>query len=94
MQPRVGSAMNTSFSINCTGWADPDPPLTYEFLYINYFQESVFFVSRDSSASVVLPMGHESNDFNLTLKMRIIDHLGAATIETIVVQVLSEKKVC
>ena len=80
--------MNTSFSINCTGWADPDKPLKYEFLYVNYVQESVFYVSHDPFASVVLPTGHESNDFNLTLKMRIIDHLGAAATEKVEVKVL------
>ena len=86
--------MNTSFTINCSNWADPDPPLSYEFSYINYIQESVFFVSRETSASVFLPMGHEANDFNLTLKMRILDNLGAATTETIEIKVLSAVYVC
>lgn len=78
--PKNGVAMNTSFTISCSGWADPDRPLTYEFAYLTDFQPSVLYVSKDSNASsILLPMGHESNDFKLTLRMRIIDHLGAAT---------------
>lgn len=78
--PKNGIAMNTSFTISCSDWADPDRPLTYEFAYLTDFQPSVLYVSKFSNASsILLPMGHESNDFKLTLRMRIIDHLGAAT---------------
>ena len=78
--PENGVAMNTSFTIKCSEWADPDSPFTYEFAYLTDFQPSVLYVSKDSTpSSILLPMGHESNDFKLTLRMRIIDHLGAAT---------------
>lgn len=67
---------------------DHDQPLTYEFAYVNHFQESVIFVSHEPySASVVLPMGHESNDFKLKLKVQISDHLGAAATWAIEIQV-------
>lgn len=71
--------MHTPFRIRCTGWQDDDQPLTYEFAYLNV-QESVFFLSRISYAEkIFLPMGHEDNDFKLSLRIRIIDKLGAAT---------------
>ena len=38
------------------------------------------FLSRIPYAeSIFLPMGHEDNDFKLSLRIRIIDKLGAAT---------------
>jgi len=80
--------MNTSFRINCSGWQDPDQPLTYEFSYINYVQESVFYVSDEPIApSVVLPMGHETNEFNLTLNIQITDRWGASTTEQMLIKV-------
>jgi len=80
--------MNTSFTINCSGWQDPDQPLTYEFSYINYVQESVFYVSGEPIApSVVLPMGHETDDFNLTLNILITDRLGASTLKKMLIKV-------
>lgn len=70
--------MRTKFTINCTGWQDPDKPLTYEFAYIN-LQKSVFYVSQKSYVeNIFLPMGHEDKDFDLTLRIRIVDRLGAA----------------
>lgn len=78
--PENGIAMNTSFTISCSDWDDPDRSFTYEFAYLTDFQPSVLYVSKVSTASsILLPMGHENNDFKLTLRMRIIDHLGAAT---------------
>ena len=80
--------MNTSFAINCSDWQDPDQPLTYEFSYINYEHESVFYVSREPFApSVVLPMGHEDNDFKLTLNIQITDRLGASAIKKVLIKV-------
>ena len=80
--------MNTSFTINCSGWQDPDQPLAYEFSYINYVQESVFYVSSEPIApAVVLPMGHETNDFNLTLNIQITDRWGASTIKAVKIKV-------
>lgn len=80
--------MNTSFTINCSGWEDPDQPLTYQFSYINYVQESVFYVSGEPIApSVVLPMGHENNDFKLTLNIRISDQLGASATKKLEIKV-------
>lgn len=80
--------MNTSFRINCSGWQDPDQPLTYEFSYINYVQESVFYVSSEPIApSMVLPMGHETNDFNLTLNIQITDRWGSSTVKKVVIKV-------
>lgn len=73
--------MVTKFTITCTGWEDPDQPLRYEFGYVNYYQESVLYVSRVSTASsLLLPMGREDNDFKLSLRLRIIDKLGAASV--------------
>ena len=85
--PRNGRAMHTPFMIRCTDWQDDDQPLTYEFAYLNV-QESVFFLSRISYAeSIFLPMGHEDNDFKLSLRIRIIDKLGAATTKAFTIQV-------
>lgn len=84
--------MNTSFTINCSGWQDPDQPLTYEFSYINYEHESVFYVSREPFApSVVLPMGHENDEFNLTLNIQITDRLGASAIQKMKIKVGIER---
>ena len=70
--------MTTNFTINCTGWQDPDKPLTYEFAYIN-LQDSIFYVSQKSYVEkIFLPMGREDEDFKLSLRIRIIDGLGAA----------------
>ena len=86
--PKIGYALNTSFRINCSDWMDPDQPLTYEFAYVNYYQDNVFFMSHEpTSSSVLLPMGHESNNFTLEMRLKIIDRLGAATVRPITIQV-------
>lgn len=80
--------MYTLFAINCSDWEDADLPLTYEFAYESFNKESVFFIGDTPFVnSVYLPMGHEESDFNLTLKIRIIDRLGAATTLRILIKV-------
>ena len=80
--------MNTTFTINCSGWQDPDQPLKYEFSYINYASVSVFYLSHESIApSLNLPMGHETNDFNLTLNIQISDRWGASAIKELKIKV-------
>ncbi|XP_068694084.1 polycystin-1-like protein 2 [Montipora foliosa] len=86
--PKNGSAMHTLFRINCSGWEDVDLPLTYEFAYERSNKESVFLISQNQDAnSLYLPMGQDKNHFNLTLKIKVIDGLGAASIVRISVKV-------
>ncbi|XP_022779645.1 uncharacterized protein LOC111321123 [Stylophora pistillata] len=88
IHPKIGYAMNTSFRINCSHWMDPDQPLTYEFAYVNYYQDNVFFTSHEPiSSSVLLPMGHESKNFTLHMRLKVIDRFGAANVSQITIQV-------
>lgn len=67
---------------------DPDQPLTYEFAYVNYYQDNVFFMSHEPlSSSVLLPMGHESKNFTLDMRLKVIDRLGAANVSIVTIQV-------
>ena len=80
--------MHTLFTINCSGWEDVDLPLTYEFASERSNKESVFLISQIPHAnSLYLPMGQDKNLFNLTLKIKVIDGLGAAFIVRISVKV-------
>lgn len=48
----------------------------------------MFFIGDTSFInSVYLPMGHEKSDFNLTVRIRIVDRLGAATTLRVLIKV-------
>lgn len=90
--------MYTLFAINCSDWEDADLPLTYEFAYESFNKESVFFIGDTPFInSVYLPMGHEKSDFNLTVKIRVVDRLGAATTLRVLIKVsecYTSKQIC
>ncbi|XP_066275447.1 polycystin-1-like protein 2 [Branchiostoma lanceolatum] len=98
VSPENGTAMVTEFTISCSGFSDLDLPLTYTFLYSTGAERlasvstvtgdvfSILHTGRDSILSgLLLPIGLESRDYNVTIRADVSDGLGAtSSVETVV----------
>ncbi|XP_065069836.1 uncharacterized protein LOC135694887 isoform X2 [Rhopilema esculentum] len=78
MSPNEGFAINTLFLVNCTGWTDPDVPLTYEVAHQTDYLSTVLCKHEDSSCETFLPMEGQTNKV-LQIRIRIIDSFEAFT---------------
>ena len=78
MNPNEGFAINTLFRVNCTGWIDPDVPLTYEVAHQTAYLSTVLCKHEDSSCETFLPMEGQTNKV-LQIRIRIIDSFQAFT---------------
>ena len=82
-----GEALKTQFTFKCSGWADPDGDLTYEFKYetangahvLLYYGKQDYFTGK-------LPTGG-GDQHNLRIKIRVMDPFKAANDTTIDVKV-------
>jgi hypothetical protein len=84
--------MNTSFTISCKNWNDPDAPLTYEFSYqSNGVRIVLSYLTAPSGAKVTstdwLPIGDQENDFELIVTVQVKDKFGSNTKQDCVVKV-------
>ncbi|XP_035672187.1 polycystic kidney disease protein 1-like 2 [Branchiostoma floridae] len=98
VSPENGTAMVTEFTISCAGFSDADLPLTYTFLYSTGAERlasvstatgdvfSVLHTGQDSELSgLLLPIGLESRDYEVTIRADVYDGLGAtSSVETAV----------
>ncbi|XP_078607411.1 polycystin-1-like protein 2 isoform X2 [Branchiostoma floridae x Branchiostoma japonicum] len=101
VSPETGVAMVDEFSVQCTGFADSDLPMTYAFYYntggqrlvaINSTAEddelSLFYSGPvPSTPPRLFPVGLPSRDYNVTILVRASDALGAQAAVSLVVKV-------
>ncbi|XP_066289732.1 polycystin-1-like protein 2 [Branchiostoma lanceolatum] len=101
VSPETGVAMVDDFSVQCTGFADNDLPMTFAFFYntggqrlvaINSTAEddelSLFYSGpAPSTPPRLFPVGLPSRDHNVTLVVRASDALGAQATVSLVVKV-------
>ncbi|KAI8504762.1 hypothetical protein Bbelb_178800 [Branchiostoma belcheri] len=99
--PETGVAMVDEFSVQCTGFADSDLPMTFAFFYstggqrlvaINSTAEddelSLFYSGLvPSTPPIPFPVGLPSRDYNVTIVVRATDVLGAQATVGLVVKV-------
>ncbi|XP_078688578.1 polycystin family receptor for egg jelly-like isoform X2 [Branchiostoma floridae x Branchiostoma belcheri] len=99
--PETGVAMVDEFSVQCTGFADSDLPMTFAFFYstggqrlvaINSTAEddelSLFYSGLvPSTPPIPFPVGLPSRDYNVTIVVRATDVLGAQATVSLVVKV-------
>jgi hypothetical protein len=80
--PGKGNALTTSFQLLALRWTDQQVPLLYEFRYWAYTTQS--YVTLRSFQPVnelttVLPLGSESNAFQVPLQLSVSDTFNAVT---------------
>ncbi|XP_078349560.1 polycystin-1-like protein 2 isoform X5 [Oculina patagonica] len=87
VSPEVGYAVTTEFYVYCEGWDDEDLPLSYEFKYHTNTGGVVMQKGLSPNATTRLPLGNPLHDYAIALEIQIIDSLGAATLDILVVMV-------
>ena len=89
--PLSGRTLETTFTFACSGWAYPDRPLQYSFIY---FTDDVFpnvvYKGMDRSMKTTLPAGQQINNFTIDFRVRVADMFGAFTEVRTPVQVWNE----
>ena len=74
VQPLVGEALFTTFTLSCTNIEDADTPLTYrQFVREKGLAPSTSTVSE---FSMILPAGDKGNGYQLTVVFQAVDDLG------------------
>ncbi|KAI8502519.1 hypothetical protein Bbelb_201070, partial [Branchiostoma belcheri] len=80
VSPASGTTTSTMFSVSCRGFQDSDRPLIYA-LHYHDGQTAAFSVLFSGPQSqlppTLLPVGQESRDFNVTLRVHVSDAFGA-----------------
>ena len=90
--PRSGIAFQTSFTITCQDWVDPDPPLLIQFTYMNHGVRVIFAYQTVASGKAVtvvdrLPVGDMMNDFKLNISVLVQDVIGSKSEHILTVKV-------
>ncbi|XP_072050242.1 polycystin-1-like [Amphiura filiformis] len=99
--PAEGIVLETRFNIECHGFADPHGPLLYKALVFTGDEADARNSEEAGRGSVVyygidpifpptlLPLGQASNDFNVTIKIKVSDDLGASVYTSTFVKAVS-----
>ncbi|CAH1248411.1 PKDREJ [Branchiostoma lanceolatum] len=101
ISPQEGRELTDLFSIQCSGFQDPDTPLTYEFSYLTGGENIASFSTTDQDDFVSLgtspepslegqplPAGLESRNYAVSVRVTARDSLGAETAVTLRVIVM------
>ena len=90
VSPLSGVALSTEFTFTCEGWTDPDSPLTYELSY-GEKQAIIYYRTLTPGTKITrvdrLPPGDETNNFTLTVTIKVKDTYGSSTVEQFMIQV-------
>ena len=86
VEPRVGHVLTTQYRFWCTGWRDPDGPLSYEIVYVHEAAESLMYYGGEANTTIGLPLG-EGDNYTMDIKVRVSDRIGSATLVNLQVQV-------
>ncbi|CAH1802410.1 unnamed protein product [Owenia fusiformis] len=82
--PETGQVLETYFNITCSGFNDPDQPLTYEFFTVTTNKRGrtkenlLSFGTDEFMPETFLPVGDENRNMTLDLLVRVSDSIGAA----------------
>ncbi|XP_078585987.1 polycystin-1-like protein 2 isoform X1 [Branchiostoma floridae x Branchiostoma japonicum] len=100
VSPREGVELTDLFSIQCSGFQDPDTPLMYEFSYLTGGEAIASFSTTEQDDFVILgtspepalegqtfPAGLASRNYAVTVRVTARDSLGAETAVTLSVTV-------
>ncbi|XP_035660150.1 polycystic kidney disease protein 1-like 2 [Branchiostoma floridae] len=100
VSPREGVELTSLFSIQCSGFQDPDTPLMYEFSYLTGGEAIASFSTTEQDDFVILgtspepalegqtfPAGLASRNYAVTVRVTARDSLGAETAVTLSVTV-------
>ncbi|XP_054255685.1 polycystin family receptor for egg jelly [Indicator indicator] len=93
VSPRSGTALQTKFVVECSGFSDRHLPLTYKVIIAsdvprttkitsveeNTFGTILYFGYRPKTPPSLLPVGMPSQNYHLTLYVQVSDSLGAFT---------------
>lgn len=76
--PRAGHVFITRYTYKCSGWKDPDVPLSYQVSVVNEEDdgsggESLLYYGKKDRETIILPLGNSKDDYYLTLVFRIQD---------------------
>ena len=88
VEPYLGQAITTEFTIECANWVDSDGPLRYQFSYQTKIGVVVFHTGWQSNVTTELPVGSKTSNYSLHLQLEVIDSLGDSSVELITVQVI------
>ncbi|XP_019641848.1 PREDICTED: uncharacterized protein PB18E9.04c-like [Branchiostoma belcheri] len=80
VSPENGTAMVTEFIITCTGFYDTDEPLTYHFLFNTDAATGfspLYTGMYSATPSQLFPVGQESRDFVVKIRVEVTDSFGA-----------------
>ena len=89
--PLSGRTLETTFTFACSGWAYPDRPLQYSFIYfIDDVFPNVVYKGMERSMKTKLPAGQQINNFTIDFRVRVADMFGAFTEVKTPVQVRNE----
>ncbi|XP_078351373.1 polycystin family receptor for egg jelly-like [Oculina patagonica] len=95
VHPKKGRVLQTKFKVACFGWKDEDIPLSYQLSYRS--PEGLVIIASGNSSSFItmLPLGNQSENYEVKPEVQIFDSLGDASTVEITVQVnpLSKKEV-
>ena len=80
VNPNIGTAIDTEFTISCSGWQDEYLPLTYQFFYSTggVFQQ-LSGESWNSASTFNLPAGDPNNENQLQIVATIVNQLGVSS---------------
>ena len=93
LSPTVGITLNSTFTISAEGFVDIDLPLTYRFGHRRWHQFTT--IAPRSVAKVVqvlLPAGHEGNNYTYSVVVSVYDVYSASTEDTNTVSVTPYEK--
>lgn len=88
VDPKIGEAITTEFTVECINWTDTDLPLTYQFSYETQFGIVVFHAGQQPNVTTELPIGNQMTNYSLQLQLEIIDSFGDYSVVFITVQVI------
>ena len=77
-----GLSSLTYFTVNCTGWTDPDGSIVSYELYstfLNSQHSSLLIYNQNGQFSLKLPVGPSYDSFKISLFLFIIDDVGGTT---------------
>lgn len=78
IQPVEGRVLQTKFTITCSGFEDTDTPLKYRFLTSRANNLALLQYGFSSQTpDIFLPLGNESNGFQLDIVVEVEDCFGA-----------------
>lgn len=86
--PSSGVAIETSFTLDCTHWNDPNMPLLYEFMLpLADGLSTILWYGYSTNTEIMLPPGDPLKNNSLTIKVGVTRSTGSRTDASLDIQV-------